>query len=369
MDFTPSLQAKKFFRFTGPPEHWLTAIKFMTWGLEKHYLDRWKKIQSGDIFFIHSTGSSTSQFSNAKSGIIGLGVVGPDFTIKDQPLWLYELQKKENKWPLLIPLSEIYLFTKLPITETWSAPRLGNEKATEKLIDFLVSNIVPLSQIEGFPQMGSFSSVREEVAMRILNDKRSLYLYTGEPYEGQEDGGSDEKNFREVKTASEAFRYADTLQIFANVKTRVIKEPTSFYMRDNEFLSLADTTHSTILQQLIDIFRSKGYDTRKGKHVDLFAHNNTRAFLLEVKSTENKNFRSQVRKGIAQLLEYDYFDVQEFIKQNNLQLEDRFKLIIPSREPEDARYVSFMNSLKIGIALVNDKRLQPVGDDFGFSKL
>ena len=35
MDFTPSLNAKGFFRFTGPPENWLTGIKFMTWGLNK----------------------------------------------------------------------------------------------------------------------------------------------------------------------------------------------------------------------------------------------------------------------------------------------------------------------------------------------
>ena len=48
MDFTPSLNAKNFFRFTGPPENWLTAIKFMTWGLEEKYLSRWKEIQTGD---------------------------------------------------------------------------------------------------------------------------------------------------------------------------------------------------------------------------------------------------------------------------------------------------------------------------------
>ena len=35
MDFTPSLESKSFFRFTGPPEHWLTAVKYMTWGVER----------------------------------------------------------------------------------------------------------------------------------------------------------------------------------------------------------------------------------------------------------------------------------------------------------------------------------------------
>ena len=40
INFRPSLEAKGFYRFTGPPEHWLTGIKFMTWGLEQKYLDR-----------------------------------------------------------------------------------------------------------------------------------------------------------------------------------------------------------------------------------------------------------------------------------------------------------------------------------------
>lgn len=59
MDFTPSLNAEGFFRFTGPPEHWLTAVKYMTWGVEEKYKNRWQEMQAGDVFFIHSTAKST----------------------------------------------------------------------------------------------------------------------------------------------------------------------------------------------------------------------------------------------------------------------------------------------------------------------
>src|SRR3989344_1716038 len=81
-DFTPALNNKQFFRFTGPPEHWLTAVKYMTWGLEEKHREKWKKIQTGDIFFIHSTGAQASAFPNAASGIIGIGVVGFHFSKK-----------------------------------------------------------------------------------------------------------------------------------------------------------------------------------------------------------------------------------------------------------------------------------------------
>ena len=92
MDFTPLLDTKGFFRFTGPPEHWLYAVKYMTWGLEEKHKVHWQRIQPGDVFFIHST--RNSYFPNAKSGIIGLGVVGSDFSIKKDLRWLHNQEMR-----------------------------------------------------------------------------------------------------------------------------------------------------------------------------------------------------------------------------------------------------------------------------------
>ena len=75
MDLRKVLFNRNFFRFTGPPENWLTAIKYMTWGLEEKYLDRWKKIKSGDVFLMHSTVDSAF-YKKPVSSIVGLGVVG-----------------------------------------------------------------------------------------------------------------------------------------------------------------------------------------------------------------------------------------------------------------------------------------------------
>lgn len=375
MDLISVLNTKNLFRFTGPPEHWLTAVKFMTWGLEENLRARWMRIRPGDIFFIYST--QASEFKNAKSGIIGLGVVGPDFSEKKNSLWFFETANNVNRWPLLVPLSEIYLFCELPSPDTWENPNTNNVSDTMRLIDLLLSNYIPLSSVPEFPKMGSFSSVRPEVAKQILFDKRPLYLYTG--YEAT--GSVIQKPVEEIKTeladrqldviksSSEALRYADTLRIFDSVKARVIREPTSTYIRDNELLDRANTVHATILQQLIDMFRKHGYETRQSRTVDLFAHNKKRAFLFDVKSTENNNFRSQARKGIAQLFEYEYFDVQKFADDNALTFEQRHKLIIPSQIPQDARYIEFINSLKIGVATVFKENLMPVGSDLGFSQI
>src|SRR3989344_8879396 len=134
MDFSSVLKTKQFFRFTGPPEHWLTALKYWTWGLEESHRSRWRKIQTGDVFFIHSTGAQTSAFPNAASGIIGIGVVGFDFSIKDNYLWHFEIKNNINRWPLLIPLTEIYLFGEVPDPATWESPAPSNDAFTAPLI-------------------------------------------------------------------------------------------------------------------------------------------------------------------------------------------------------------------------------------------
>lgn len=368
MDINSILNKKQLFRFTGPPEHWLTAFKHMTWGLEEHIKDRWGKIQTGDIFFIHSTGANNSVFKNAVSGIIGIGVIGFQFSIKDNYLWHYEIKKKENRWPLLVPLTEIYLFSELPDPLKWDSPTPDNDEQTAKLIDQLTKNSIPISSIKGFPAMGSFSSVSFDVAKQILTQERPLYLYSGHSLRGKT-FAEKSSDFIEVKNASDTLRHAASLRFLEEINKRIILKPYSLVVRDNEILARAESVHYSIIQNLINIFRSKGYTTLSNEFVDLFAHDEKRSFLFEVKSTENKNFRSQARKGIVQLYEYDYFEIDKFKKEKNINFKDQYRIFVPSREPKDNKYIQFINFLDLGVAMVNDKELKPVGKDLGFSKI
>lgn len=365
IDFSLSLQAKQFFRFTGPPENWLTAIKYMTWGLEEKYRDRWGAIQPGDIFFIHST--SNSQFKNAKSGIIGIGVVGPDFSIKESHLWMEEIQQQKNKWPLLVPFSEIYLFSELPEPNIWEAPNPNNAKKTAPLIDVLLRNFIPLSKFPEFPKMGSFSAVKFSVAEKILNDKKPLYEYRADD---EPDAFLEKPTaLQEVRSAGETLRYADTLKIFDNIRERVVSDAPGTFFRNTELLARAEAAHATILQQLIDVFRKHGYNTLFNRHVDLFAFNERQSVLVEVKSTENRNFRTQARKGIVQLFEYDFFEVRKFVEEKKMNLQQNFKVLVPSSIPADDNYVKFINSLHVGVGISTPSGLNAVGRDLGFTKL
>lgn len=361
-DITSSLELKQFYRFTGPPENWLTAIKHMTWGLEERHRKKWETIQSGDIFFIHSTGATSSLFKNAKSGIIGLGVVGSDFTVKDNFLWTEELKSKINKWPLLIPLAEIYLFSPLPELDKWSSPNLDNIEQTKNLINILLSNYIPLSEVKGFPQMGSFSTVSDSVAKTILYSSRSLYVFEGDQQVNI--SGLDRINLTPINNSSDIFRYAETLKLFDFINEKIVGVKNKTYIKDNELLAKAEIIHASILQQLIEFFKKRGFKTLSNRHVDLYAHDEESSFLVEVKSVANKNFRSQARKGLIQLLEYDYFEVEKYIKDNNYTFSKRANILVPSVEPKDEQYISFINKLDIGIALINNDILSPIGRDY-----
>ncbi len=368
MDFNSVLNQKQFFRFTGPPEHWLTAFKYMTWGLEEHLKERWKKIETGDIFFIHSTGAQNSVFKNAVSGIIGIGVVGFDFSIKDNYLWHYEIANKINRWPLLVPLTEVYLFGELPDPSTWESPTPVNDFSTIPLIDKLTKNIVPIREIKGFPQMGSFSSVSFDVAKQILFQKRPLFLYSGHSLRGPVIEVKPSDLF-EVHNATETLRHAASLRFLKEISSRLIVRPYSLAVRHNDILARAESSHHFIIEELINIFRKKGYSTFSNEFVDLVADNEDRSFLFEAKSTENRNFRVQARKGIVQLYEYDYFEINKYKQEKGIDFKDKYRILALSREPTDKKYVKFINSLDLGVAVVGDKSFRSVGEDFGFTRL
>ena len=170
-----------------------------------------------------------------------------------------------------------------------------------------------------------------------------------------------------VKNVSDSLRYADTLKLFESIRGRVVNEAPGQYIRNNELLAKAEFVHTSILQQLIDLYRKKGYQTMFNRHIDLFAYNEKQPFLIEVKSTENHNFRAQARKGIVQLFEYDYFEIQKFIGEEKISFKNQYKTLITSKVPEDNPSISFINGFEIGVGLTTEAGIDPVGIDLGFS--
>ncbi|MEJ0031041.1 MAG: hypothetical protein WDO15_11975 [Bacteroidota bacterium] len=104
-------------------------------------------------------------------------------------------------------------------------------------------------------------------------------------------------------------------------------------------------------------------------HIDLFVHNKENALLIEAKSTENNNFVAQSRKGLAQLFEYNYFDLGNFKKENNISFLTETSLLATSQKPIHTEYVKFVNSLRIKTIAVRDNAVSQYGDSIDLYSL
>jgi len=363
------LNKKQFYKFTGPPENWITAIKYMTWGLEKKYFSTWSNIMPGDIFLMHSMSTNT-RLRNAKSTIIGFGIVGTERKKeKKEFLWIEEKEKHINKWPLLVPFSEIYLFSRFPASQSLPDVTNNNLDRINQLATQLLLHAIPLRYVPDFPVMGSFSTIKNNVAKYILNLPNQIFIFTSP------------KGLNETYTPSpllplekkeDIFRYGESFSFLKDIKKKIANKEgpnESIFFRDNTLLERANNAHQYTLGKLKSLFENKGYNIYFNKHVDLFATNNQKSYLFEVKSYRNSNFLSQSRKGIVQLFEYEYFEIKKFYNDKKLPELTTFKNLAFSKEPEDINYISFINSLKLGVTFFENSELKSSGKAFGINQI
>lgn len=361
-DLLKTFYSRNFFRFTGPPENWLTAIKYMTWGLEQKYLNNWKKIQTGDVFFMHSMADSL-YVKKPKPSIVGVGVVGKRFRTKNDFLWIHEIREKINRWPLLVPFSELYLFSEIPPSNSWDAPGIGSNEKIGILINAMLKDAIPTHALgdHRFPVMGSWSSVRSEVVDQIFG-LATPTLYQ-DFYENDAEEQKNAQGFSIVEDAIASIRHIPSLKFLEGslVKVRKAASPVSTFDRDNTLLERAEEGHATVLQQAIGFFRKQGFDTWSNPHVDLLATSEDQAFLVEVKSTLNQNFRPQARRAVGQLFEYEHFDVRKHFEKRKDAVA-LTKVLMINNNPADSDYCNFLNTLKICLGWPEEEQIRVSGD-------
>ena len=176
-------------RFTGPPENWITALGINNWALNENNKGLWQnKIQPGDTVIFHST--KKSEFSNkTKSCVIGFGYVGAPLTVKDEKWWLQETRDNENYWPYVVPLKEVYLFSDISNINIDKAIQNKDPKEIVAEIEILTQNGIEISKLNKesqklnqktpqFPVNGSASGINEIYEDLILNQNQDFFSRT-----------------------------------------------------------------------------------------------------------------------------------------------------------------------------------------------
>lgn len=78
------------------------------------------------------------------------------------------------------------------------------------------------------------------------------------------------------------------------------------YWVDRAKLERASTKHEELVATAARLSRDAGFDVSKNAFVDLFASGSAGSYLFEMKSNNEHNTVSQVRRAISQLYEYQY---------------------------------------------------------------
>lgn len=359
MNILSQADIKKIYRISGTPENYLTALRYKVWGFNRENKKQWEKLLTGDIIFFHSKGVDSKFLTSSKSCIVGFGVVGNNFFEDEKPLWIDE--KLDSKfYPYKFSFSEMFFFSEIPITDDWDSTSLEKADNTRQIINRLLANGILISDVDGFPHMGSFSVINnQEVRKYLLSANRTLNYYKGD---AEAEFITKSTELLELRNDSEALRFSKTLTVFDDIRCRTIDRGIANYEVNLDKLATAETFHFNIVSYLRIFLLNKGYKTYSNNHIDLFAHNESTSLLIEAKSIENKNFKTQSRKGIVQLFEYNYFDVTKFKTEHDLKFVNDFKILATSDCPKDNEYIKFINSLNIKTLAVRNSSHSYYGD-------
>ncbi|MBT5424250.1 hypothetical protein HOK76_07170, partial [archaeon] len=126
----------------------------------------------------------------------------------------------------------------------------------------------------------------------------------------------------------------------------------TLYSRDNISLERSNRAHTKLINDMVTKLKSYGFDEREilqTNHIDLFTDKNNKIFLCEMKSLNSTNQTSQIRKGISQLLEYEYFDLV-----NKKTTKEILKFLILEKKPDIDEYINFIRYCNIYILWKDD---------------
>jgi hypothetical protein len=366
---------KAIYRVTGTPENYLTSLRSSTWGFRDNprLLSQWTKLQPGDVIFFHSS-QSESRFLPTKelsSRVVGFGVVGNHFFTGTTPLWIEEFAEGRVIYPHRFHFSEIYLFADIPVGGDWDSQSLAKQANTAELLRRLLAAGIPLKELPNFPKMGSYSSIQDGPTKEaLLAGTRGLYAYRTR--EEDEDALPTRLTaLAEVRGEKDLLRHTTGLTQFEDVGGRVLRLDDGHRQVDLRKLQRAETAHADILSLLFRKLSERGYECFKNNHIDLLAvhADQGRSLLIEAKSNEGGNFRAQARKGIAQLFEYNYFEMERFKADRGLKLNQEHQVLAFSQAPRDADYLGFLNTLRIRTLVAQAEAITPLGDLTDFAEL
>jgi len=96
------------YKFTAPPDYWLTAVEFASLSFEERHRDQWNQLQDGDVVLLHSRAEPANpDLDSQQSGLIGVGILGETFEKADS--WWWDEHRGEKAFPMVATVDRLFL--------------------------------------------------------------------------------------------------------------------------------------------------------------------------------------------------------------------------------------------------------------------
>ncbi|OAQ53653.1 ATPase AAA [Natrinema mahii] len=158
------------YKFTAPPDYWLTSVEYGAVSFEADHRDRWEGVSKGDVVILHSRAEpSAEDLSRQPNGIIGVGILGERFE-KDEPWWRDE-HGTGVRYPFIAMFDRLFLTGSIGDIDT---SRSIDDKSTAEIdreAAALTTNLLSIDRAnglcgeasgKGFPTQSAYATFRND---------------------------------------------------------------------------------------------------------------------------------------------------------------------------------------------------------------
>ncbi len=132
------------YKFTGPPDYWLTTVEYGSLSFEDRHENRWNEVEVGDVALLHSRAEpSNDTLPNKPNGLIGVGITGEKFK-KDEPWWWeeYEVGGGRN-FAMIASFDRLFLTGNVRGIDTARGITEKDRLAVDRELDALTEGCLP----------------------------------------------------------------------------------------------------------------------------------------------------------------------------------------------------------------------------------
>jgi len=136
---------KTVYKFTAPPDYWLTTVEYASVSFEEEHRDRWEQLEEGDIALLHSRAEpSNDELDDQPSGVIGAGIIGETFE-KEDPWWLNE-HEGDKSFSMVASFDRLFLTGGVDNIDTTRGIQEKDSSEISRELDALTANCLPIGR-------------------------------------------------------------------------------------------------------------------------------------------------------------------------------------------------------------------------------